>query len=508
MPPSRPQPSRFAALFNLIELGAFSKARILGAIFLLSLILHAPFVNLPPRGVHAWRQCNTLAVARNFYQEDMNIFRPRVDRRLTTNGVTGMQFPSYEFAVALGYQALGEHPWVHRVISLAILFAGTAAFYDLLLAVFGSALAAALGAWLFCFSPDLFYFGFSALPDVLALAASIAALAAFVRWYRGESWVFFVLSLAGATLAGLTKLQFLAIGFPILVYVLLHQDQARSWGKRGWLALYAVVAVSLSLGWYRWALHLIEASGLRDFGIRFHGADQWQAGLKIILHNLVSDIPELILGYPSALLFCLGLAALLKAGSRLGPWRWPISTWALAIGTYYLIELGQMKDHSYYLMPLLPLLLVVCVLGGLELWRRGMAGWLLALVLILPLSTSLRILPRWMGTDRGLPLEFQDPAALARLSAASDSRSLALVGPDESGCIYLYYLRKKGFGFNTKEDLASGIATAVSQGASVLYCDDPEALKLQPVQPYLKSLRLQEGRFQVWDLRPSPRLLY
>ena len=47
-------------------------------------------------GLHVWRQCNTMAVARNFYEEGMDILRPRVDRRGSTDGVTGMQFPSYE----------------------------------------------------------------------------------------------------------------------------------------------------------------------------------------------------------------------------------------------------------------------------------------------------------------------------------------------------------------------------------------------------------------------------
>ncbi|MBL7922863.1 MAG: hypothetical protein JNL88_01560, partial [Bacteroidia bacterium] len=60
----------------------------------LNILLHAPFLHLPPCSIHVWRQCNTLAVARNFYEEDPNILRPRVDRRGESTGVTGMQFPA------------------------------------------------------------------------------------------------------------------------------------------------------------------------------------------------------------------------------------------------------------------------------------------------------------------------------------------------------------------------------------------------------------------------------
>lgn len=69
----------------------------------LNFLLSAPFFSLPPASVHVWRQCNTMAVARNFYEESMNILQPRVDRRNATNGVTGMQFPSYEWLVAGSY---------------------------------------------------------------------------------------------------------------------------------------------------------------------------------------------------------------------------------------------------------------------------------------------------------------------------------------------------------------------------------------------------------------------
>ena len=90
--------------------------------FILSFSTHLPFLNRPPESQHGWRQCSTLAVARNFYQEEMNPFRPRVDQRFQSDGVTGMHFPSYEYVLAGIYHLTGEKYWVHRCYSFLILF--------------------------------------------------------------------------------------------------------------------------------------------------------------------------------------------------------------------------------------------------------------------------------------------------------------------------------------------------------------------------------------------------
>jgi hypothetical protein len=74
------------------------------------------------------------------------------------------------------------------------------------------------------------------------------------------------------------------------------------------------------------------------------------------------------------------------------------------------------------------------------------------------------------------------------------------VGPDESGCIYLYYLEKKGFGFTDKADLAAQIGPAVERGAAVLYCGEDACLESPEVKKHLERLLLREGGFTVWRL--------
>ena len=86
------------------------------------MVAHRNHMHLEARGLHVWRQCNTLAVARNYYQEDMNILKPRVDHRKGTDGVTGMAFPLYEYLLASIYKEFGFKPYTHRFLQLFFVY--------------------------------------------------------------------------------------------------------------------------------------------------------------------------------------------------------------------------------------------------------------------------------------------------------------------------------------------------------------------------------------------------
>ena len=63
-------------------LSRFKRWHFILVLILMQILSHFTYLKLPAVGNHVWRQCNTLAVARNYYQEDMNILYPRIDKRL------------------------------------------------------------------------------------------------------------------------------------------------------------------------------------------------------------------------------------------------------------------------------------------------------------------------------------------------------------------------------------------------------------------------------------------
>ena len=482
----------------------------------LNFLLHAPFFHLPPVSIHLWRQANTMAVARNFYEEDMNILQPRVDRRNTTDGVTGMQFPSYEWLVAGSYHLFGFHETLPRLLNWVIYMLGVVAFYHLAKQVSGVAWLGAVGAWSLSWSPEVFYHGINALPDVLALTASLAGLFWFGRWRESRRGSVLALSLVAVTLGGLTKLQFLVVGFPIAVFVLRDLWNSRyTKGELVQLGLYAIVSVGVTLAWYAYALHLITVSGLTDFGLEMRPATGLAAGLRIAQHTLISDLPETLLGYGAIVLFVVGLWRLLRHAPVHHPWFGPGLAWGAALGAYYVIELGQMQHHGYYMLPLLPVMLLLAVWGAAWLQRFPRARYLLLVALLFqPAWVVSRIVwVRWVRQDKDIP-ELYHADSRAKLEAATPAGARCLVGPDVSGCIDFYFLHKKGFGFERPDQLwdrtKSGktyLADCVAQGAQYLYTNDTTAVRDPRLQPYLAHLVTRVGSFTVWQLRLAPEKL-
>lgn len=503
----------------------FTGPRILFIALLLSALSHLPFIDLGPRSVHVWRQCNTLAVARNFYQEDMDILNPRVDRRLDTNGITGMQFPSYEYIVALGYKLFGEHNWVHRLISLLISFWGAIGMYYLSKLLLKNEIAAGVAALAYTYSPDLYYFGFSALPDILALASSVWGLYYFIKWFQFQKEhqdtsnstrysilnthsLHFSLALLLIILAGLTKLQFLAIGFFIAPYVLSHSSTAKK--RLVPLVLFGITACLIPLLWYRRSVELIKSSGLDDFGITFRPESDLKKGLQTILQNLLSDLPDLLLNYASFILFLISIYFFFKNKFWKSTWFLPMLVWTIALISYHIIELAQMNVHSYYMMPYLPVLFLMVAYAMKNLYNTNYSKTIIICLLFLsPILTAFRIIPsRFTKKNPAIPMELYNEEVRTELIKSSPQDALCIVGPDYSGCIYFYHLEKKGFGFNNVTDLSeymngeTRLENYVRRGARYIYTNDSNINSL----PFLNEnfdLINKKGDFLVYKLKSN-----
>lgn len=421
----------------------------------LNILIHLPFINLPPCSIHVWRQCNTLAVARNFYEEDGNILKPRVDRRFDTNGVTGMQFPAYEWVLSKIYSLTGEEYYSHRLFSLLLISCGLyfiAGFFRLLT---GSAYEGALAAWIVCWSPEVFYQCINALPDIMAFSCAFAALYFSFKWFHEQkkkyrAAVFFLI-----TMAGLIKIQFGIVGIFIAVHLFspggkgasLHASE-----RKGWL-LYGLMSILLVSTWYIYANRLIETSGLYDYVLNVRPiSDPWVMA-QIVKKNIISDVPELLLNYSAFILLLAGLFTMLPRLSLKRIFGNPFVITGLSFMIWYFLMLEQMRVHQYYLLPVLLITTHIILQGAKFFDKQKYSFVLVGLLLLQPVLASIRILPaRWMKTDLGIPAEFANQKQLQVLKAAVPADAPTITGPDKSGCIWLYFLHKKGFSFGDSGD--------------------------------------------------------
>ena len=484
-----------------------SKRQALFWVYLMYTISHLAFITLPPKGTHLWRQCNTSAVSRNFYEEDMNILKPRVDRRRNTTGITGMQFPSFEFTVALFSKLVGQHQhWFNRLVAFLFFGIGIWYFYHWVRILANDA-TAFWASWGFIWSPSLYYHSISALPDILALTASVAALYYFYSLIQQFNRTKLIALCFFLALAGLTKIQYLLVGTPMLV-ITISKVFKGDWkpGEMLSVMLAGALPIALTLWWYAYAIKLRESSGLEDFGLEVRYVTDFKEALIILKENMLEIFPELIVGYAALLGF---IYFVFTSKSIRGPFKetvLPYSVWLILMLVYHLLELQQMKDHVYYMYPYFPLVLLVTAIGLNRLVQRKLI-WLYVFILLMPIAAFFRVFHHWTNTP---PEQYVGLYEIDNQEFKSiiPPNALTIVGPDQSGCVYHYFTHTKGFTFEDQNQLIGcpderlRLKTYIDESAEYFILGNDEEV-FPEVRVFLDEVVFDEHGIRIYKIKTN-----
>ncbi|MEE8577367.1 MAG: glycosyltransferase family 39 protein, partial [candidate division Zixibacteria bacterium] len=220
-----PSPDILDRLLNRIR--ATGTIQLLLTLFLLQLAVHAVYLNRPPASFHQWRQTQTLAVARNFFEEGGSVLEPKVDSRGQYSGITGMEFPIVNYVIAQNYRLFGYSYTVQRATILFFSLIALAGCFLFVSQLLRSRVSGFVASFLLIFSPLFCYYSATALPDVPALAFLFLSLGLWQLWKANNSLPWLILSLASLMLASLVKIYCL-IAVPYYLYESLrHHRSAR-----------------------------------------------------------------------------------------------------------------------------------------------------------------------------------------------------------------------------------------------------------------------------------------
>lgn len=465
--------------------------------FFFNLLVHLPFMNLPPSGSHVWRQCNTLAMSRNFAKESMNILEPRIDRRNETNGITGSHFPLYEWVLAA---IAGNSPYfetVARYFSLFISSLILLGFYLLLIIKAVPKNYATVSSLLLLSVPQIYYDSINAMPDILALCFSVFALYQLIVFYQKDQIIYALTAFILCLLAGMIKFQFLIIPASSIVFIKLNRRQIF---VTSGLLIFTVLPV---MCWYRYALDLIALNNLKEYGLWIKPLG-WSEIFRTISVNLISDLPELLTGWP------LFTGLIIFGIRRLKNMHFTKSTamyliWLTGFAFFYAIAIERMQHHSYYFMALIPLP-VILITRSLIYEKNGFRI-LLLICFLNYLWAFARVIPsRWTGDKRGIPAEFADKKSRLSITASIPAGAKTIIGPDISGCIYFYFTGSKGYSFASPEELIEMkadktlIEIARENGCRYLLVYSNEELKSVLLKIGNKKLLKREGNIEIWYL--------
>ena len=151
-----------------------------------------------------WRECDEAGIARNYYQEGMNIFYPKVDWRGDTPGYAEMEFPLYPWLIALSYKIFGFHEFIGRIISYLFSLLTLLIFFSLACELLPP-IGAGFAALFFALSPLVINISSSLQPEGLMFLFYLLAGYWFICWHRDRGERYFWGSAMAISLAILAK---------------------------------------------------------------------------------------------------------------------------------------------------------------------------------------------------------------------------------------------------------------------------------------------------------------
>lgn len=332
-------------------------------LLIIVLVAHIPHLTAPPLDLHSWRQTDTAAVARNFGNESANIFMPRIDMRGANNGVTGMEFPLYNYILFLLNSIIGFAHWHGRLLTLIFSLIGLTYFWGLARRRYDKQIAY-LATVTLSLMPLWFFFSRNIQPDILMVSLAITSL------YYGQTYVatnnkkHFYLSIIALSLACLVKIPAVFTAIP-LAYVLGYKRIMKLLNVKD-IGFSALILITPTALWYVWSAHLSSSYGLGQY---FYGELSLAASLAIAKLKLYWSVIRLYVlelkpsNYLAYMGMLFGLVYVWVRRDAL-----PV-IWCGSIAMFLAIFANKSFYHNYYSLPLMPALSLLIALGIMYLYR-------------------------------------------------------------------------------------------------------------------------------------------
>lgn len=378
-------------------LAPFNGNKFLLYLLLIFTVLQAPLLLTPPDRTHTWRQCDTAAVARNFQEENPNIFTPRIDARKNTNGITGMEFPLFNYIVFLSYKAFGfSHStgkWISFIFGILCLIL----FHRLVLLLKFDLAMANISTMMMAASTLFFHYSGKVMPETTALFLHLSSLVIFIKALsignEKEENISIVLVIFSAVLLSFSALvrPYHSIAGLFMAYLAFKKF---GWSfMRKWEAyLFFILAGSPFVYWYFvYVPYLNQINNLNTFYLGTGLGDVISmilGGRFDFLRMILKVFPEDTIGWGEAIIFIAGIFCIVK--TKFTGVRQEIWAVVIFVITYIIIITFKTGDHyfghTYYLfgiVPYYPLIVAWLTLSIFNYWKLNSKKWSLILVAII-----------------------------------------------------------------------------------------------------------------------------
>jgi len=342
---------------------------IVTAIFFLNFYNKTMFYR--PISIHQWRQTDCLSMTKNYYEEGMNFFQPKIHWQGVKDGKTVSECPILNYSVACLWKVFGEHEFIYRLLEYIIFITSIFLLFNTILRFFKSPLLAFFITGIFLTSPLLAYYSLNFIADVPALSFGIICFCLFFTFYNTKSQRYFYWALFFGTLAVLLKASAL-IGLSMLlffsfidVFNLTRLFKTERLFKKKLMPVVAIVfSIGLIFAWYRYALYYNNFNSNNVFLLTV--LPIWEMDEESLVYNLkllFNVLFPVFLNKPMFFLFfcfVLYVAANFKKLSSFFKYSFVFS--GLFFVFYILFFFQVFSVHDYYLNNLMifPVITFLC----------------------------------------------------------------------------------------------------------------------------------------------------
>ena len=311
-------------------------------------------INNPPLEVaHNWRQTTVTMVARNFLEIDNNIFYPRVDFSGNKSGITGMEFPIFNYLIYLASEMFEYEHWYGRLINLLFSSFGLFFFYKLVRKYFQ--LDIAFYATIVLLSSIWFMYSRKIMPDTFSMSFIIASIYYGSNYldkktdsYRLKNLFLYIFL---ATIGILSKLP---SAYLLILFLLFILNKRLPIKRKIIFMIGSLICLLPPIVWYfYWSPHLVDTFGFWHF---FMGVDIGQ-GIHEISNELSGTFKNF---YDSALKyigFCFFIFGLTQAIIKRESVLLQILTLSFLSFLVIIFKAGEtFPHHSYYIIPFVPVM--------------------------------------------------------------------------------------------------------------------------------------------------------
>jgi hypothetical protein len=438
-----------------------------------------------PGSIHQWRQADCLSIAKNYYEEGMHFFEPKIHYQGPVDGKAVSEFPILNYTVAFLWKIFGEHEFIYRLLEYLIFIASMFVLFNTLLRQFKSSWFAFFSVSVFLTSPLLAYYSLNFIADVPALSIGIIAFCHFLRFYNSKEVRFFYYALIFGTLAVLIKASAL-MGLSLLLLFsfidIFNLTKVFKTDKLFEKKISPMVAIVLSVSvivlWYRFALAYNDNNSNNIFLLTV--LPFWEMDKEQLIYNLkflFNNHFPVFLNRPMFFLFLslvVFVTAQFKQLSSFLKYSFVFS--ALFFILYLLFFFQVFSVHDYYLSNLMifPVITFLCVAHIISNSNfvvpsmRFVRLFIVCVVFFNSLHAAAIYRLRTVEDDKLInwfPFISEDEGKLAKYLAWDYSHSIkkieeftpelrkhgikredfVLVIPDQSFDISLYFLDQKGF---------------------------------------------------------------